>query len=164
MPAEAAGSFLAGLVGNPRRALGLVPLGATGMVLALGGVALTPPAPAWLCVLVGVCGGGANVPLLSTYQAGIPADARGNGMAILNTAGFVSMTAMSLLVAGLAAAGALTAVGQLWFLAALATLTAVTAWWALPAATARQFGPLWWGGPEPGGEAAQTAETSRSPE
>jgi hypothetical protein len=84
MLGAAAGSFLAGLVGNPRRALGLVPLGATGMVLALGWVALTPPAPAWLCVLVGVCGGVVNVPLLSTYQAGIPADQHSTGKRVAN--------------------------------------------------------------------------------
>jgi hypothetical protein len=131
MTGAAAGSFLAGLVGDPRRTSGLVPVGATGMALALGWVALNPPAPAVLCVLVGACGGLVNVPLLSTYQESMPADARGNGMAILNTAGLVAMTAMSLLMAGLAGSGVLTAVGQVWFVAALAALSAAGAWWAL---------------------------------
>lgn len=127
----AAGSFLAGLVGDQGRTLGLVPLGATGMGLALGWVALTPSPPVCLCVLVGVCAGVVNVPLLSAYQASLPADARGNGMAILNTAGFIAMTVLSLLMAGLAAAGILSAVGQLWFVAGLTGLSALAAWWAL---------------------------------
>jgi hypothetical protein len=65
MLGAAAGSFLAGLVGDRSRVLGLVPLGATGMVLTLGWIALSPSRPAWLCVLVGVCGGLVNVPLIS---------------------------------------------------------------------------------------------------
>src|SRR5262249_54032809 len=69
MLGAAAGSFLAGLVGDPSRTLGLIPLGATGMTAALAAVALMPTVPAWLCVLVGVCGGVVNVPLLATYQA-----------------------------------------------------------------------------------------------
>jgi hypothetical protein len=100
-------------------------------MLALGCVAWTPPVPAWLCVWVGMCGGLVNVPLLATYQASVPPDARGNGMAILNTAGFVSMTTMSLLLAGLAGAGVLTARGQLWFVAVLGALSAAAAWWSL---------------------------------
>jgi hypothetical protein len=135
MLGAAAGSFLAGLVGERSRTLGLVPLGATGTALALGWVAAHPPAPAWVCLLVGVCGGVVNVPLLATYQASIPSDALGNGMAVLNTAGFVAMTAMSLLMAALAGPGVLTARGQLWFVAALATLGAAGAWWALGALT-----------------------------
>src|SRR5262249_14392244 len=81
------GSILAGLATDRRRTLSLVPLGAGGLVLALGWIALLPQAPAWLCVMVGLCGGIVNVPLLSLYQGTVPADARGNGMAILNTAG-----------------------------------------------------------------------------
>jgi len=132
MLGAAAGSFLAGLVGAHGWTVGLVPYGATGMALALSWVALYPPAPTLLCILVGVCGGIVNVPLLSTYQESVPPDARSNGMAILNTAGLVSMTAMALLMAALAGVGALTSVGQLWFVAALSALSAVSAWWTLP--------------------------------
>jgi hypothetical protein len=135
MLGAAGGSFLAGLVGDRSRTLGLVPLGATGMALALGWIAVCPPAPTWLCLLVGVCGGVVNVPLLATYQASAPSDALGNAMAILNTAGLMSMTAMSLLMAALAGVGVLTAGGQLWFVAALGALGAVAAWWALGTST-----------------------------
>jgi acyl-[acyl-carrier-protein]-phospholipid O-acyltransferase/long-chain-fatty-acid--[acyl-carrier-protein] ligase len=135
MLGAAAGSFLAGLIGDGRRTLGLVPLGATGVTLTLLGMLLTPLEPAWFCVLVGVGVGLINVPLLSTFQAAVPSDARGNGMAILNTGGFVSMTVLSLLVAGLAGAGLLTATGQLVFVTALSGLSACAAWWFLGSAT-----------------------------
>jgi hypothetical protein len=142
MLGAAAGSSLAGLVGNQSQTLGLVPLGATVIALALGGIALTPPAPIWLCVIVGVGAGLVNVPLLSTYQASVPPDARGNGMAILNTAGLVSMTALSLLVAWLANVGVLTAPGQVVFVTALGLLGAVAAWWFLGSSTTALFVPL----------------------
>jgi hypothetical protein len=138
----AAGSFLAGLVGNRNQTLGPVPLGATAIALAMGGIALNPPAPVWLCVIVGVGAGLVNVPLLSTYQASVPPDARGNAMAILNTAGLVSMTALSLLVAGLANVGVLTALGQVWFVTALSALCAGAAWWFLGRSTAALFVPV----------------------
>jgi hypothetical protein len=171
MGGAAAGSFLAGLIGDRNRTLGLVPLGATGLTLALAAVAMFPPVPAWLCVLVGVSGGVVNIPLLSTYQASVPPDARGNGMAILNTAGFVSMTVMSLVLAGLARGGLLTATGQVWFVTALGAAGAAAAWWALGSGTPRLFSPTAGcadskrdvaGPSEPDG--VQTMLTSKSPE
>jgi uncharacterized membrane protein YbhN (UPF0104 family) len=45
-----------------------------------------------------------NVPMIVAYQAAVPADARGNGMAILNTAGYFCITLLSLSMAGLSAA------------------------------------------------------------
>jgi MFS family permease len=139
MLGAAGGSFIAGLIGDRGRTLGLIPIGATAIALALGTIALTPLALSWLCVFVGVGGGIVNVPLLSTYQASVPPDARGNGMAILNTAGFASMTALSLLVAGLASVGVLTANGQLAFVIALAALSAGAAWWVLRGSTVELF-------------------------
>jgi MFS family permease len=139
MAGAGAGSFLAGLVGNRSQTLGLVPLGATALALAMAAIAFAPPAPSWLCVLVGVGGGLVNVPLLSTYQASIPTDARGNGMAILNTAGFVSMTALSLLVAGFAHVGILSASAQLGFVTVLSVLSAAGAWWFLGRSTGGLF-------------------------
>jgi hypothetical protein len=41
------------------------------------------------------------------------------------------MTVMSLLMAGLAGSGVLTAVGQVGFVAALAAVSATGAWWGL---------------------------------
>jgi hypothetical protein len=139
MAGAAAGSFLAGLAGDSSRSLGLVPLGATALALCLSAIALIPLTPIWLCVLVGVGGGLVNVPLLAAYQASFPPDTRGNCMAVLNTSGFVSMTAMSLVVAGLAHEGILTALGQLAFVTALSALGAAAAWWFLGRSTAALF-------------------------
>jgi hypothetical protein len=119
------------------------------MCLTLVWAAATPPVPLWLCFLVGMFGGLVNVPLLASYQRDVPADARGNGMAILNTAGYLSMTLFSLLMVGLARAQILTTVGQLWFVTALAALGAGlacrTLWWprATPTPSAKEgFQPV----------------------
>ena len=69
-----------------------------------------------------------NVPLSAAYQDALPADARGNGMAVLNTAGYAVMTVVSLVMAGLARAQIVTAGGQLWIVAGLAGMGAVVAW------------------------------------
>jgi 1-acyl-sn-glycerol-3-phosphate acyltransferase/MFS family permease len=134
-----AGCFLAGLQGHPTRALGLVPFAATGAWLALLGAAVFGAVPSWLCVAVGVCGGVVNVPLLSRYQTVLPADARGNGMAILNTVGYLFMVGLTLPVAGLALAGLLGARGQLWLVAGLALAGTVLAWRAFLRDSFEQF-------------------------
>jgi 1-acyl-sn-glycerol-3-phosphate acyltransferase len=128
MGGAAAGSLLAGVQGHPRRALGLVPLGLTGLLIALGWAAALEVPGRILCVVVGVLGGLVNVPLFSTYQEAVPADARGNGMAVLNTAGNVAMTVMGLLMYGLAHEAILDATGQLWFVEGLTTLGVLIAW------------------------------------
>jgi 1-acyl-sn-glycerol-3-phosphate acyltransferase len=124
----AAGSLLASVQGHPFRALGLVPFGATGLLLglvlaALGGV----PSPG-LCLWLGVMAGLINVPLAATYQAALPADARGNGMAVRNLADYLATTVLSLLLYGLAHAGLIGAAGQLWLVAALVAVGVVLAW------------------------------------
>jgi hypothetical protein len=131
MLGAAGGSLLAGWQAHPTRMLGLVPFGTVGLCLALVWAAAAPPVPLGLCLVVGALGGLANVPLLSFYQAHVPADARGNGMAFLNTAGYLAMTGLSLAVAALSRVGLLSATGQLWFAAALAAVVAVSACWAL---------------------------------
>jgi 1-acyl-sn-glycerol-3-phosphate acyltransferase len=74
-------------------------------------------------------GGLINVPLRAAYQAAVPADARGNGMAVMNTAIYVLTTALSLLLAGLVRGGALpTPAAQLGLLAVLAAIFAIAAW------------------------------------
>jgi hypothetical protein len=125
------GSFLAGLVGDPARSLGLVPWGATGLVAALAWVTVFTSVPLWLCVLVGAFGGLVNVPLLAAFQRAVPADARGNAMAILNTAGYLAMTLLSGVLAGLAGLRMLTPTGQFGLIAVLAAVGALAAWMAL---------------------------------
>jgi predicted MFS family arabinose efflux permease len=133
MAGAALGSVLAGLQADRRRALGLVPIGTTGLALALAWVALMPTVPLVLCIAVGALGGMMNVPMIVAYQTAVPEDARGNGMTILNSAGYLSITAMSLTMAGLSAIRVLTATGQLVAVAGLAGLAAVAAWCLLHA-------------------------------
>ena len=53
-------------------------------------------------------GGLINVPLAAAYQTLLPADARGNGMAVRNFCDYVMMATISVLLVGLAKAGSST--------------------------------------------------------
>jgi 1-acyl-sn-glycerol-3-phosphate acyltransferase len=127
------GSATASLVGHPRRCLGLVPLGAAGLlgalVWALAVVSPQIPVPLVPCLLLGFTGGLINAPLRAAYLAAIPADARGNGTSVMNTAIYL-MTALLLgLVIVLTQAGLFTsALAQLGFLTVLAGLGAAATW------------------------------------
>lgn len=123
MAGTGAGSALAGMATAPAAARPLVALGACGMAAALGWAAwcaARAELPLWLCAAVGLGGGLVNIPLLVRYQQALPDDARGNGMALLNTAGHLAMVLLSGLMAGLAAARWLEATGQLVAAAVLA--------------------------------------------
>ncbi len=127
----AAGSLLAGVQRHPRRALGLVPVGATGLLVGLV-IAATGSVPSpLLCAVLGAMGGLVNVPLATAYQASLPADARGNGMAVRNLADYVAMAATSLLMFSLAYHKVLDPWGQLWLLAGMAAVATVVSWRAL---------------------------------
>jgi 1-acyl-sn-glycerol-3-phosphate acyltransferase len=132
----ALGCLAASVQGHPFRSLGLVSLGATGLLLALAwaalamtGGAVIPAAP---CVLLGFTGGLVNVPLRAAYLAAVPADARGNGTAVMNTVIYVLTTLLALLLIGLIEGGLLaTPLGQLAFLALLTAAGAGLAWYVL---------------------------------
>jgi hypothetical protein len=127
----AAGSWLAGRPRRLDRCLGLVPLAATGLLAALGW-AMAVSDPSWPCLALGVTTGMANVPLRSFYQAVVPPDARGNGMAIMNTTLFLANTALSAFMFLLTALGVLGApTTQVALLAGLATAATALAWWFL---------------------------------
>ncbi len=131
----ALGCGAASLQGHPHRSLGLVPYGATGLVLALlwaiwgFGQGIVPFVP-WM--LLGFMSGLVNVPLRAAYLAAVPADARGNGMSVMNAAIYVVTLALAGALFGLGQVGALTtSLAQLAVLAALAALGAGIAWWLL---------------------------------
>jgi 1-acyl-sn-glycerol-3-phosphate acyltransferase len=141
----AVGCLLAAFQGHPRRNPGLVPFGATGLVIALllgERLLRTEPhlasegLPAYLCLLLGVSGGLVNVPLRAAYIAAVPADARGNAMSVMNFAIYFCTTVLSLLMAGLARTPSLKLpADQLGFLAWPAGIGALLAWLLLfPAA------------------------------
>lgn len=122
------GCLTAAWQGHPRRSLGLVPLGATGLLLVLTVHALAGPT-SWSGFVLGFMGGLVNVPLRAAYQAATPADARGNGMAIMNTAIYILTTMLALLLVGLVRSGILrTPSAQLGLLAVLAGVAALVAW------------------------------------
>jgi 1-acyl-sn-glycerol-3-phosphate acyltransferase/MFS family permease len=132
----ALGCLAASVQGHPFRSLGLVSLGATGLLLALAWAALATAngdvLPAAPCLLLGFTGGLVNVPLRAAYLAAVPADARGNGTAVMNTVIYVLTTLLALLLLGLIEVGLLaTPLGQLGFLALLAAAGAGLAWYVL---------------------------------
>ncbi len=135
MAGAALGCLLAGVPGHPRRNLGWVPLGATGLLAALAWAAAAagghhlPWAP---CLLLGFAGGLVNVPLRAAYMAAVPADARGNAMSVMNLAIYVFTAVLALVMVLLVGSGLLpTPLAQLGFLAMLTALGAAAAWYEL---------------------------------
>jgi 1-acyl-sn-glycerol-3-phosphate acyltransferase len=124
----ALGSLLAGVQRHPRRVFGLVPLGTTGLLIGLLFVALGSAPSGGLCLFLGLMAGVINVPLSAGYQASLPADARGNGMAIRNMTDYVCMTVLSVVMYLLAHDQVLTLSEQFWFVATLAAAGAALTW------------------------------------
>ena len=124
----AAGSLLAGLQGHPRRALGLVPVGATGLALGLVVAALTGDTGWLVCVVVGAMVGLANVPLAASYQGNLPADTCGNGMAVRQLFEYSTMTVLALTLTALVHFLGLPPLSQFWVVALLATWGAIMCW------------------------------------
>ncbi len=118
----ACGSLTAGIQGNVRRGLGLVPLGTLGMLAALAWAALAAD-KTWPCFFLGFASGLVTVPLRAVYQDAVPADARGNAMAVQYVANYVITAALALLLVG----ARLSLAAQLWVLAALAGIAVVVA-------------------------------------
>jgi 1-acyl-sn-glycerol-3-phosphate acyltransferase len=131
MVGAALGCGVAALQGHPRRSLGLVPFGATGLLLALGWAAASGAGPT-PCLLLGFTGALVNVPLRAAYMAAVPADARGNAMAVMNTAIYLLAAALAVALVGLIGAGLLPSpMAQILFLAVLAALGVALSWYAL---------------------------------
>ncbi len=74
MAGVAVGSLLAGLQRHPRRVLGLVPWGATGLTAGLIVAACGAIPGNAFCLVLGFMAGLVNVPLAATYQVELPAD------------------------------------------------------------------------------------------
>jgi 1-acyl-sn-glycerol-3-phosphate acyltransferase len=127
----AVGSLLAGLQGHLRRGLGLVPIGSAGLLVALSWAASVRE-PGAACLMMGLMAGLVSVPLRSLYQAAVPADARGNAMAVSYTANYVLTTGLALILLVLVRLDLLpTLTAQLWFLAGLAGVGVLVAGWLL---------------------------------
>jgi 1-acyl-sn-glycerol-3-phosphate acyltransferase len=126
MGGMAVGSFLAGWQRHPRRILSFVPVGAIGLAFAFLLSASGEVPSLILCAVFGFMAGLINVPLAATYQASLPPDARGNGMAIRNFADYVCIALAAVLLFALARLG-LSPSQRLWLIAGVTGLGAVAA-------------------------------------
>ncbi len=129
MGGMALGSLLAGLQRHPRRILGFVPVGAVGAVGLTVAFMLSASGEVpslVVCVVFGFMAGLINVPLAATYQASLPPDARGNGMAVRNFADYVCIAFAAVVLYGLTQLG-LTPSQRLWLIAGVTGLGAVGA-------------------------------------
>lgn len=117
----AVGALLAGVQGHPCRSLGLVPLGATGLALALACLGEGPPSSG-SSLMLGALAGLMMVPLRTAFQAAMPPATRINGMALSNALNCALMLAVAMLWFGLRS-------DQLTFAVGLTVLAALTAWW-----------------------------------
>lgn len=121
----AVGSFLAGCQPHARRVLGLVPIGAAGLTLGLLLFSLgVGPSPI-LLALLGIMAGLINVPLSATYQAIVPADARGNAMALRYMTDALGILLVGGMLFGLSQAEILSLHGQLWLLTGITFIAAI---------------------------------------
>jgi 1-acyl-sn-glycerol-3-phosphate acyltransferase len=123
----AAGAILAGVQRHPRRALGFVPLGGLGMLAALAWAGLSRGSMNGPAFAVGFMAGLVLVPLRATYQAAVPADARGNALAVSNTANYLMVILLALPIYALTQSQFMTGNGQVWLIALLAAVGAIVA-------------------------------------
>lgn len=135
---SALGSLLTATQRDLRRSLGWVPLGATGLLAALAWGAVADKLN-WPCFWMGFSAGLVNVPLRAGYQNAVPADARGNGMAIMNVANYSATALLAVVFFGLAHSGWITPAGQLGLLAGLAGVGAVVSFGLLKRALFDSF-------------------------
>lgn len=141
----AVGSMAAGLQKHPRRVLGLVPFAATGFSIGLAFAATGDAPNLWFCALVGVMAGMINVPLASTYQAAVPADARGNAMAVRNMTDYLCVTFFGIGLFLLGYYADFDGPRQLWLVASIAGVATLAAWWIFRREVAEQLleFPFW---------------------
>ena len=83
----------------------------------------------WFCAVVGIAAGLINVPLASTYQAAVPADARGNAMAVRNLTDYVCATIAAIGLFLLGQYAGFDGPRQLWLIAAVSLVATCAAWY-----------------------------------
>jgi 1-acyl-sn-glycerol-3-phosphate acyltransferase len=137
----AIGALLAGIQGHPRRILGLMPPAAFGALAVLVWTAIR-----WdmqgAYLMLGLVAGLVIVPLRMAYLIALPAEARGNGMALMNAVTAMSLSASLLYTLGVPRLGILTPRLQLWLLIGLTVTSMFLAWWILLRETIEQCGEI----------------------
>jgi 1-acyl-sn-glycerol-3-phosphate acyltransferase len=96
--------------------------------------ALSPeiPVPAAPCLMLGLMGGLLNAPLRAAYLGAVPADARGNGTSVMNTAVYTATALLAGALVVLIDRGALTTpMAQLLLLTAIAGAGMLATWMVL---------------------------------
>jgi 1-acyl-sn-glycerol-3-phosphate acyltransferase len=136
----AVGALLAGTQGHPRRILGLVPPAACGALAVLWTIIRWDVPNAYLAL--GLMAGFMIVPLRTAYLIALPADARGNGMALMNALTGLSIAAALLFTLSSPRLGMLTPGIKLWLLIGLAVASVFVAWWILLRETIEQLGEI----------------------
>ena len=126
------GALLAGWQKHLYRGLGLVPFGSAGLMLAFTWAYWTNQAEWPACLLMGLMGGLVSVPLRAYYQVNVPPDARGNAMAISNTANYLVMAALAGLLLLLDRVDLVRGLEQqMLFLAVVGVVGTMVLFWAL---------------------------------
>lgn len=120
------GFLLAGFQKHPRRQLGLVSFGATGLAAVLLLLAIGVAASAAMIIILACLTGLIIVPLSACLQANLAEAVRGSGTALCYVARAVSIA----LFAALILAEVVNPEWQHWLLAGLAALAALWTWWA----------------------------------
>ena len=127
------GWLVAALQRHPRRILGLIPFGATGLFIGLLVVALGVPLSHGLCVFLGAMWEWTSLPFPAGFQVGGPPSAPGVSFAnrcLFNYAGLAILMS-GFVVYGLASGATGLEPWITWSLVAVAGLAAAAAWWFL---------------------------------
>jgi 1-acyl-sn-glycerol-3-phosphate acyltransferase len=124
----AVGSLLVSVQEHPRRALGLLAYSAFVFFLTVIWAALGLRLPGQSLTLA-MAAAVMLVPLRCAYLAGLPADGRGNGAAVLNLSNCVFAVAAALLSGHLLRMRTIDPTWFLWAVAGLAAAFSVVVWW-----------------------------------
>jgi 1-acyl-sn-glycerol-3-phosphate acyltransferase len=123
-----AGWLLTGFQKHPRRVLGLVPFGLSGMAAGLLLASLTEPCPV-IGALLGVCGGLVLLPVTVMSLVTLPTGMRGSGK--VRRAWFDYALFFNILLFVILVWKGRFLVGQLWPITGVATVGALLSWWLL---------------------------------
>lgn len=129
------GSFLAGRLSRERVELGLVPVGAAGLVAASAALAFTGPSPGATAVgllLLGLFAGFYAVPLQAFIQQRAPSERRGRVIAAGNTLAFTGVLAASGFLWAMEGLFKLSAAQVFLVAAAMTSVVAAFIAWRLP--------------------------------
>jgi 1-acyl-sn-glycerol-3-phosphate acyltransferase len=125
----ALGSLFAALQQHPRRLLGFVPPGATGLTITLMVAASTDLPSDLLYAAFGFMVGLVNFPLSVTYQIVLPPNARANGMAIRIIIDYLVAALAAVIVFWSIYYAAVLPTTLIWLIAVVTLVVTLASWW-----------------------------------